>query len=191
MLDVTRPFRRRRRSTPTSKAFTKDDAPETPLIVPQRPPLPAGVPNYVTARGLALLRAEATELDAERQRLAAVHDGDESEAARRRAVNAARIRDLSTRLAGAVLVDPRASSGDRVRFGVTVSLHATGADGETSARRYTIVGVDEADPEAGRIAFLAPLARAVIGLQIGDVATLRTARGEETLEITGIDDGGS
>jgi transcription elongation factor GreB len=171
----------------TSKAFTSEETPDAPLIVPARAPLPDGVPNYVTARGLALLRAEAAELDAERRRLGGADEGDEAETARRRSANAIRLRDVNARIAGAVLVDPRAAPGDRVRFGVTVSLAATGPDGETSDRRYTIVGVDEAEPAAGRIAFTAPLARAVIGLRVGDVATLRTGRGEETLEVTAID----
>jgi transcription elongation factor GreB len=41
-----------------SKGFTKDDATDEPLVVPSRPPLPTGAANYVTARGLALLRSE-------------------------------------------------------------------------------------------------------------------------------------
>jgi len=94
-----------------SKAFTKDDAGEAPLLVPPRAPLPPGVPNYVTARGLALLRAELAELEAERARL----NGDERdpERARKLVVTDARRADLAARIAAANLVDPRGQPHDR------------------------------------------------------------------------------
>ena len=41
-----------------SKAFTKDDGPEQPVVIRHRPPLPEGTPNYVTLRGVESLRAE-------------------------------------------------------------------------------------------------------------------------------------
>jgi transcription elongation factor GreB len=49
-----------------------------------------------------------------------------------------------------------------------------------------IVGVDEANAAEGRVAFTAPVARAVLGKRVGETATLRTARGEEELEVTAI-----
>jgi transcription elongation factor GreB len=164
-----------------SKAFTKDDAPDAPLVVPPRAPLPDGVPNYVTARGLTRLRAELAELEAERAAIAA-HDADETERARRLVRQAARLTELTARIGSAQLVDPRLQPHDEVRFGATVTLRREAEE----ERRYTIVGVDEAEPAAGRIAFLAPIARAMIGLRVGDTATFRTARGEETLEILAI-----
>jgi len=87
------------------------------------------------------------------------------------------------RIASAQLVDPRRQSHDEVRFGATVTLRHE--DGATA--RWTIVGVDEADPAHGRIAFLAPLARALTGLRVGDAGTLRTANGEASLEVVAID----
>jgi transcription elongation factor GreB len=69
-----------------------------------------------------------------------------------------------------------------VRFGATVTV-AT-ADGDV--RRFTIVGVDEADAANRRVAFLAPIAGALLGARVGDVVTLRTGRGEEELEVTTI-----
>jgi len=164
-----------------SKAFTREDAPEVPLVVPRRSPLPADVPNYVTARGLRLLRDEQTALDAEHARLA-VEDADDAERARRLAVVRERQRELGERLASAVLVDPRVQPHDEVRFGATVTV--TTADG--APRRFTIVGVDEADAAQGRVAFLAPIARAVLGARVGDVAALQTARGEDELQVTAI-----
>ena len=48
-----------------SKAFTREDEGEPAPLVSPRAPLPDGVPNYVTARGLARLEAELAELDGE------------------------------------------------------------------------------------------------------------------------------
>ena len=53
-------------------------------------------------------------------------------------------------------------------------------------RRIDIVGVDEADASSGRIAFVAPLARALLGKRPGDVVTFRTPRGEEELEVVSV-----
>jgi transcription elongation factor GreB len=52
-----------------SKAFTKEDSAAEELVVPPRAPLPDGVPNYVTPRGLELLRAEREALEAARAQL--------------------------------------------------------------------------------------------------------------------------
>jgi transcription elongation factor GreB len=167
-----------------SKAFTKDDAPQAPLVIPPRAPLPPGTPNYVTAQGIALLRAE---LEAERARL----NGDERdpERARKLVVTDARIADLAARIATASVVDPRGQPRDRVRFGATVTLRTlSGGDSAGEERRFVIVGVDEAAPAAGRVAFLAPIARAIMGLRVGDTATLRTPEGEQLLEVAAIED---
>jgi transcription elongation factor GreB len=166
-----------------SKAFTKDDAPQAPLVIPPRAPLPPGTPNYVTAQGIALLRAE---LEAERARL----NGDERdpERARKLVVTDARIADLAARIATASVVDPRGQPRDRVRFGATVILRTLSGDSAGEERRFVIVGVDEAAPAAGRVAFLAPIARAIMGLRVGDTATLRTPEGEQLLEVAAIED---
>jgi len=92
-----------------SKAFTKDEAWEEPII-PPRPPVPAGVPNYVTPRGLGLLRAELAELEAERHRLEADRS-DEVEYRRLLAILAGRTSELTARIASAALVDPRGRGG--------------------------------------------------------------------------------
>lgn len=164
-----------------SKAFTSEETPDDPIVVPPRAPLPAGVPNYVTARGLELLRTELSMLEHERSALTATTEN--TDRSRKLALNAARTSALGERIASAQLVDPRRQSHDEVRFGATVTLRHE--DGTTA--RWTIVGVDEADPAHGRIAFLAPLARALTGLRVGDSGTLRTANGEEALEVVAIE----
>jgi transcription elongation factor GreB len=162
-----------------SKAFTSEETHDEPLVVRPRAPLPPGVPNYVTARGLAQLRDELVTLERER---AAITADDDAERARRLAAHGARMAALGARIASARLVDPRDQDHDTVRFGATVTLR----DPRGTRQRYTIVGVDEADPAEGRIAFLAPLARALLGLRVGDVATLTAAGGEQTFSVEAI-----
>ncbi len=60
-------------------------------------------------------------------------------------------------------------------------------DGRGGPRRYQIVGVDEADAASGKIAFVSPLARALLGRSAGDTAHVRTPRGEEELEIVAVE----
>lgn len=159
-----------------SRAFTKEDDGGPELLVVPRPPLPNGVPNYVTPRGLRRLQAERAALEQERSAL------DASEPADRLArVNALtqRLSELQARLVSAELVDPRAQPHDRVRFGAEVRVrHESGTEA-----RYRIVGVDEADAGAGLVAFCAPLARALLGKQVGEVALLHTPRSSEELEV--------
>jgi transcription elongation factor GreB len=163
-----------------SKAFTKDDDDAAPVVVVSRAPLPPGTPNYVTARGLAQLHDELAELELQRKALAA--HTDEGERRRSAAILAARVADLSERIATAVLV-PAPAARDEVRFGATV--HTQTSDG--SARSYRIVGVDEADVARGKLAFVAPLARALLGKRVNDSAVVHTPRGDEELEITAIE----
>jgi transcription elongation factor GreB len=162
-----------------SRAFTKEDPWEEPII-PPRPPLPDGVPNYVTPRGLTLLRDEQARLEAERIRLEDVED----DAARKmRVVLARRLADLAGRIATAEVIDPARQAHDSVRFGARVTLR----DARGATRVFQIVGVDESDPDNGLVAFTAPIARAVIGCGVGDTATLRAASGDEKLTIVEID----
>jgi transcription elongation factor GreB len=164
-----------------NKAFTKEDETSEPAMVPPRAPLPAGMPNYVTARGLQKLKTELRELDDERRRL----DATAPSADRSRALVhlAARRSALEDRLAGATLVDIAKQPRDEVRFGARVEVR--GANG--ALRAYQIVGVDEAEPPAGLVAFVSPMARALLGQHVGDGVSVRTPRGEEEIEIVRID----
>jgi transcription elongation factor GreB len=159
-----------------SKAFTKDDAGDAELLVVPRPPLPEGVPNYVTPRGLRLLHAEQTALERER---AALPGRDSSDAPARLNALTQRTADLQTRIATAELVDPLTQPHAEVRFGASIRVrHETGKEST-----YRIVGVDEADAAAGSVAFTSPLARALLGKRVGDVAEVRTPRNNEELEL--------
>jgi transcription elongation factor GreB len=163
-----------------SKAFTDEDAAGPEPVVPARAPLPPGVPNYVTARGLALLRAELASLQAERAK--AEHKLDGADRTQALAALTERRALLEQRIASAELVAAPTESRGTVRFGATVNV-----EGEGGARRYQIVGVDEADAAHGRIAFVSPLARALLGRSVGDTVRLRAPRGDEDLEIVAIE----
>jgi transcription elongation factor GreB len=159
-----------------SRAFVKEDNAEPPLVVP-RAPLPPDVPNYVTRRGLALLQRERSRLESARP----VVDAESGAAAM--ASHKARLGALELRIASAISVDPASLPHDEVRFSALVTLR----DDAGHERRYRIVGVDEADPVAGRIAFVAPLARALTGTRLGDSVALRQQGSSTDFEIVAID----
>jgi transcription elongation GreA/GreB family factor len=158
-----------------SVAFTKEDSAETAAetMLPEKP-IPAG-PNLVTATGLALLERQLAEAKAAYEAALAIEDINER---RRHAANPWRdLRYLTERLRTAQLVPPP-QTNDAVAFGSRVTIERD--DGRTQT--FTIVGEDEADPKAGTISFASPLARALMGKGVGDVAAL----GEAEVEIVGI-----
>jgi transcription elongation factor GreB len=162
-----------------SKAFTREDGNDAPAVPRRRAPLPAGLPNYVTARGLQALRDELAALDP----VAASGASGAAQPAPRSDLQAlaARRAELEQRITTAVPAPPPADH-DEIRFGARVRVRAP--DGRP--REVQIVGVDEADPAAGLIAFVAPLARALLGRRIGDQVTVRTPGGEEELEVLAV-----
>ncbi len=90
-----------------------------------------------------------------------------------------RIHYLTKRLDASVVVDP-ATRGDteQIFFGATVT-YAT----RTEERSVTIVGIDEADAQRGRVSWISPIARALLKRQAGDVVMLATPAGPEEIEI--------
>ena len=146
-----------------SVAFTKEgDAEAVAADLPDRPI--SANPNLVTASGLAQLDAELTSARS-------AYDAAQAEGgiAADRTAMARATRDLrywSSRRASAQLTE--AADCDQVRFGCTVTFDR--ADGSTAT--YRITGEDEADPAAGRIAYVAPAARALLGKSVGDTAVI-------------------
>ena len=115
-------------------------------------PIPPG-PNLVTPRGLTLIEARNGELEA----AVAAASAEALPALQRD------LRYWRARLATAQLALP--ASGEVVALGTEVTIEQ---DGKT--RTLAIVGHDESDPAAGRIAFTAPLAKKLIGNAVGDEA---------------------
>ncbi|MBI4591606.1 MAG: transcription elongation factor GreA [Candidatus Rokubacteria bacterium] len=89
-----------------------------------------------------------------------------------------RIKDLQAKLGHAEIIDPP-SNGDRVTFASTVRLQ----DQEGKEVRYWIVGSDEAEPAKGRISIMSPLARTLIGKEVGQTVTAQVPGGKKIYEI--------
>lgn len=96
----------------------------------------------------------------------------------------ARVRDIEAKLSHAQIIDIKnIPEGDRVIFGVTVDLINVESG---AAQSYRIVGEDEADAKANRISVSSPLARALIGKDVGDVVVVQTPGGEVEWEIDNV-----
>jgi transcription elongation factor GreB len=152
-------------------------------------------PRFITAEGFARIRSEYEQLfGTERPKLVetiswAAGNGDRSENGdyiygrkRLREIDR-RLGYLSKVMKNAKVVDP-ARQEDRsvVRFGATVEL----ADEDDHRRTFTIVGDDEAEASAGRIAWGSPMARALVGARVGDERTVRLPAGEKSWEVMAI-----
>jgi transcription elongation factor GreB len=167
-----------------SRAFTKeDDSLEAPII-PPRPALPPGTPNYMTPQGLEQLRAELAGLEAERTQ--ATHRENEADRTRQLTVLNARITALNHRIATAKVVNPANQPPDEIRFGATVVLRTRSGGTPGFERRFRVVGVDEASVAEGKVAFVAPMARAIAGARLGETVTLRLGPKEEAVEVVAI-----
>lgn len=94
-----------------------------------------------------------------------------------------RIQELEGAIGCAQVVDVAALSGDRVVFGATVELFDVDTEAEST---YQIVGQYEADLEKGRISVLSPLARALIGKNVGDETHVASPNGGKTYEILNV-----
>lgn len=96
----------------------------------------------------------------------------------------AKIRDLEDKVSRAQVIDPKKLSGERVVFGATVRIE----DVESGdVKSYQIVGEYEAEVEASRISVSSPLARALIGKEVGDEVKIPGKAGQRTVEIQSID----
>ena len=174
-----------------NKAFVKESDAEEDDEPPEAA-IPAGTRNYVTQRGYAVLRAEFEHLvKVERPALVqvvswAASNGDRSENGddiygkkRLREIDR-RIRFLTKRLESAVVVDPaHQQNRDQVFFAATVTV----CDAEGVEATYQIVGIDEADAQAGRISWISPLARALLKAREGDTVRFDSPGGLRELDI--------
>ncbi|WP_342738288.1 transcription elongation factor GreA [Bradyrhizobium sp. B117] len=158
-----------------SVAFTKEESAETAseTLLPDRPISPH--PNLVTEAGLRALQSELQEARAAYEAAQAIDDVNEKR--RQSAVPLRDVRYLTERLRTAQLV-AKPESTDTVAFGSTVTFSRT--DGRVQT--YRIVGEDEADPKAGSISFVAPVARSLMGKAVGDVV----GSGAQEIEILSI-----
>ena len=160
------------------------------------PGLPPGTPFYMTPAGAAALREEIRALwEDERPKVVEIVSwaaslGDRSENAdyqygkRRLRQIDGRVRFLRRRLDRVQVVDPaQQAKRDQVFFGATVTYARLSDDAEVTIR---IVGVDEADADRGDIAWVAPVARALLGALVADLRRIRTPAGSDEVEVVAI-----
>ncbi|HUP91885.1 MAG TPA: GreA/GreB family elongation factor [Solimonas sp.] len=151
-----------------SRAFVKEDETGNPDDLADLAVSPH--PNYTTQAGLDQLRVRLATLQ-------------RSETADAQLVQR-QLRWLQARIAAAIPVSNDGRDPARVAFGATVKVRelASGA-----VRSYRIVGEDEADPESGSVSWVSPLARALVGAEIGDVAIWRRPAGDLEVEVLAIE----
>jgi transcription elongation GreA/GreB family factor len=140
-----------------SRAFVKEDDTGGAEVLPDRPVSPH--PNIVTPEGLAAIERQLAELG---ERHAAALQAED------RAALAAIARDLrywSARRATAQVVKAPDAPAE-VAFGTTVTI----VRDDERRQTWRIVGEDEAEPAQGTLSYVSPVARALTGKRVGDVA---------------------
>jgi transcription elongation factor GreB len=169
--------------------FQDDDLP------PIKIPLPPNTRNYMTPEGAERLKSELNHLvHTERPRIAALVSrqvsGIEEADQQTIGLSRRRLREVERRIeyldimAGRLEVVESAGQDPRkVTFGAAVTV----ADEKGTTRVYRIVGVEESEPEAGRISWISPLARALIGARAGEIVTAELPEHEVRFKILEID----
>lgn len=164
-----------------SRGFVKEGDQEEAIIIPPRAALPPGVTNYVTPIGLALLKAEKDALEQELQELTI---RDENERRRAQTVIRGKLNLLQERILSARVLDVAQQSGEEIRFGATVTYRFTD---DSIVHRFQIVGVDEANIQDKKIAFVAPIARALMGHKTGNLVVIELGAQKRQVEVLKID----
>ncbi|MBK8500402.1 MAG: GreA/GreB family elongation factor [Flavobacteriales bacterium] len=165
-----------------SRGFVKEDDQEEAPFIPPRAALPDGVTNYVTPRGMRLLLAERTQLEKER----ADAQGSEDDRRRAKAEIDGRLALLNERIVTARPVEPGTEPPLDVRFGVRVTVAYSSGPQQGTERIFAIVGVDEASVAEQRIAFTAPIVRALMGKRVGEHVNVILGPAQQELEVRAI-----
>ncbi len=165
-----------------SRGFVKEEDQEEAPFIPPRAPLPEGIPNYVTPKGLRSLHKEREDLEADHSRTLG---SDLSDHDRRHALAVinGKLDLLNERIATARLIEHPDEDPEEVRFGMTIMFQQVRKGARPIERTFTIVGVDEADVKQGKIAFTAPIAKALIGSRAGDVVEFKLGSEVQQLKI--------
>ena len=90
------------------------------------------------------------------------------------------MKELEDKLGRAEIIDPSKLAGDRVAFGATIKVQNIETEEEST---YRILGADEADINLGILGVTSPLARALLGKEVGDEVKVRMPGGDRTYEI--------
>jgi transcription elongation factor GreA len=148
----------------------------------------------MTPEGHAALTEELAALKAERPKISqeigvAREHGDlkenaEYHAAReKQGICEARIAEIEDKLSRAEVIDPSTLSGDKVKFGAIVELEDMD-NGKVVT--YRLVGPDESDIKQGKISITSPVARALVGREVGDEVRVQAPGGLRTYEVSDV-----
>ena len=148
----------------------------------------------MTPEGHAALTEELATLKADRPKISqeigvAREHGDlkenaEYHAAReKQGICEARIAEIEDKLSRAEVIDPSTLSGDKVKFGAIVELEDM--DNGTMVT-YRLVGPDESDIKQGKISITSPVARALVGREVGDEVRVQAPGGLRTYEVSDV-----
>ncbi len=91
-----------------------------------------------------------------------------------------RVMDIEDKLSRAQVIDVTKLNGATVKFGATIRLYDEDTEEEAE---YKIVGEDEADVRSGKISITSPIARALIGKEVGDIVEVAAPGGAKSYEI--------
>jgi len=158
-----------------SRAFVKEADPDDPVVLADRPI--STQKNYVTAAGYQQLQQKLADL---LKALESAEDAEGLSAKTRRAELLRDIRYFRLRLDSAEVVSVRNTA--QVRFGHTVSF----IDENGVTYGFQIVGEDEADVSQNKISWASPLAKTLLGKEIGDTVFWQKAHSQIEIEITEI-----
>ena len=148
----------------------------------------------MTPDGHAALSAELAALKAERPKISqeigiARDHGDLKENAEYHAAKdkqgmcEARINEIEDKLARAEVIDPTTLSGEKVKFGAIVELEDMD-NGKMVT--YRLVGPDESDIKEGKISITSPVARALVGREVGDEVRVQAPGGVRNYEVSDV-----
>lgn len=151
----------------------------------------------ISIEGFELLKEELARLKEERPEVIqaikeAREEGDLSEnggydaARERQGMLEAKIAYIESRIPLFNIIDPTTLTGDTVTYGATVSLLDLDTDEE---REYILVGPDEADflpKNVAAISVFSPVARSLLGKEVGDEVSVEVPRGKIQYEITAL-----
>ena len=170
-----------------SRAFIDEDSEHQDEL----PDIPQShFPGYITPEGFARLQKELDDLrDRELPPLQAELESG-GPGATEAEITIARIeqraRYLNARLERAIVLDPTTSTHDHVHFGAIV----TARDQNGHETRVQIVGEDETDPDAGKVSWVSPLAKALVNKKVGEKGVWHRPIGDLELEIVKIEQPG-
>jgi transcription elongation factor GreB len=153
-----------------SKAFTKEDSEVGEGLLLPRPRPAMGEKRYITPEGYRALQEELARLQGPG---AGEEDRQALGAADRKRERERRVHLLTETLEEVRVVAPEPAQEGRVFFGAWVMLE----DEEGAETAYRLVGPDEADVKAGRLSVESPLARALLGKEVGESVQVERPRG--------------